>query len=68
MSEQDWGYTIGQRVTLVEPALQGRIVGITQDSDGILYRVVYWDDAVRRVEWVFAFEIRSISTATIKET
>ena len=58
------GYTLGQRVVIVEPNLNGRIVSVTQDSDGFAYRVVYWDESGRKIEWLYAFEIRSISNAT----
>lgn len=53
-------YEVGQYVTIrgLEHT-RGFISGILLDTDGIQYRVVYWADSVRRVEWVYPCEIAS---------
>jgi Cys-tRNA synthase (O-phospho-L-seryl-tRNA:Cys-tRNA synthase) len=60
MSKQDFGFSIGQRVALVECGLRGIVQSVLFNADGVQYQVSYWDERVRRVEWVFASEIESL--------
>jgi hypothetical protein len=55
----DYGFNIGQQVTITEPNLKARITAVLNNSDGIQYQVVYWDETVRREVWVHAVEIKS---------
>lgn len=53
-------FSLQDRVKLVEIDRPGRVTGITINPSGIEYRVVYWDNGARRVEWVFDDEIKLI--------
>lgn len=64
---KDHGFAIGQRVVLAEPGIKAIITQILFNADGVQYQVAYWDDSVRRVEWVFASEIESIKSPTLIE-
>lgn len=57
---KDVGFTVGQRVELVEPGIRGTVQQVLFNIDGIQYQVAYWDGSVRRVEWVLLHEIESI--------
>ena len=54
---KDFGFFIGQKVYIPEASLYARIQSIMLDSDGIQYRVVFWDGSIRKTEWVFKNEI-----------
>lgn len=60
MSKQDFGFSIGQRVKLVECGLRAVVQQVLFNMDGIQYQVAYWDERIRRVEWVFVSEIESL--------
>lgn len=53
-------YSIGQRVRLVDIDHPATIQSILFSMDGIEYQVVYWDDNIRRVEWVRPSELCAI--------
>lgn len=46
-----------EKVIIKEISRVGIIDSITIDQNGIMYRVMYWDDATRNSVWVYAFEI-----------
>lgn len=64
----DRGFSVGQRVSLLEPGIQGFIQQVLFNCDGIQYQVAYWDGAIRRVEWVFAHELASIKKTETSKT
>jgi hypothetical protein len=64
---KDYGFSIGQRVELVECGARAIVQQVLFNTDGIQYQVAYWDDRIRRVEWVFASEISSIKTSSLIE-
>lgn len=51
-------YALGQEVLLEDLGLWGRVTGLMVDREGHSYRVVYWADSTRHVEWVYSFEIK----------
>lgn len=57
MSQVNFVYDIGDAVTIKALKLDATVIGLMRDSDGTSYRIVYWADGERRVEWVFAWEI-----------
>jgi hypothetical protein len=64
---KDYGFSIGQRVELSECGLRAIVQQVLFSVDGIQYQVAYWDDNIRRVDWVFASEISSIKTSSLIE-
>lgn len=52
-----FGYSIGQSVCITAIGLRGNVIALMMDSEGVAYRVVYWSDATRKAEWLFAWEI-----------
>lgn len=61
----DFAFMVGQKVRLVDADINGRIQSILQNADGIQFQVSYWDDRIRRVEWVFLYEIESLQPKTL---
>jgi len=57
-AQYDFGYDIGDEVTIKEINRQARVIGLLKDSDGIMYRVVYWDDGERQVIYVYDWELK----------
>jgi len=37
----------------------GTVVGVTLDGDGEMYKVVYWFEGQRKVEWLFGWELEA---------
>ena len=58
--DKDYGFSIGQPIVIVQHGICGYIQQILFNTDGVQYQVSYWDDSIRRVEWVFAHEIQSM--------
>jgi hypothetical protein len=57
-----FAFAIGQRVKISAIDTVGFVRGITVTSDGIDYRVAYFDDdKVRREEWLSEHEIARIT-------
>lgn len=50
-------YKLKQRVRLIDIDRTGLIEAILTDSDGVSYRVRYWDQCERKVVWVWPDEI-----------
>ncbi len=55
----EFAHSIGEEVRLVELNRPARVTALLCDSDGPQYRVVFWEGGTRRVEWLFAFELKS---------
>ena len=51
---------IGDNVTIKANGVKAFIHQILMGFDGIQYQISYWDDNIRRSEWVFYFEIEKI--------
>lgn len=64
---KDYGFAVGQRVELVECGLRAIVQQVLFSVDGVQFQVSYWDDNVRRVEWVFASEIASVKSPSLIE-
>ncbi len=41
-----------------EDVLPGIIIGIQITQEGVRYRIAWWDDRIRRDEWMEEFEIK----------
>lgn len=53
---------IGSKVkTGHEFTLDATILGVMLDSEGTAYKLVWWDDNQRNVEWVYEHEIKPVS-------
>lgn len=50
-------FTLKDRVLVKEVQRPGRIDSISWDNMGVSYRVVYWDNADRKVAWLYEDEI-----------
>ena len=53
---------IGSRVYIKGAESEGIVTGIMMEQDGMSYRVVYWADGVRRLDWVYGFELGNAVT------
>ncbi len=51
-------HSIGDRVILIEINRPAQILSILKDSDGLSYRVAYWDNGQRKTDYVFDWEIK----------
>jgi len=50
-------YSIGQEVTVAPIGMIGHVDALMRDTDGIQYRVVYWNDGQRYSQWVYEWEL-----------
>jgi hypothetical protein len=48
---------VGSRVGVKGAETEGTVTAVMLEQDGLQYRVVYWHDGVRRVEWMYGFEL-----------
>lgn len=48
---------IGSKVQIKGAETQGTVTAVMLEADGLQYRVVYWHDGVRRIEWMYGFEL-----------
>jgi hypothetical protein len=60
MSKRDFGFSLGQRVRIVPIDTEAMIEAVLDSFDGVQYRVCFWHDGARRVEWIYPSEIESI--------
>jgi len=44
-------------VTIIAIGMQGRIDSMSNDINGKMYRVVYWNDSQRYSIWMYRWEI-----------
>lgn len=59
-TKRDFGFALGQTVNIPEAGAKGRIDAVMDSLDGIQYRLSFWVDGQRRVEWVYPHEIESL--------
>lgn len=59
---KDFGFEIGQQVTIIPIDVLGRVDAVMHEMDCVQYRVVYWLDSRRVSEWVYGYEIKSVQT------
>lgn len=52
---------VGTDVWIPGAETHGVVDAIMMDVNGIQYRVVFWREGVRRVEWVYPPEISSVN-------
>lgn len=53
----NYEYSIGDRVVIKAITLEGEVTGLSTDQFGNNFRVVYWAEQRRHVEWLHANEI-----------
>ncbi len=53
-----FAFTLGQEVKIKACSVDAVVEAILFSMDGVQYRIGYWHDSIRRVEWVFASEIQ----------
>lgn len=57
---QSFPFRLDDKVTVTDINRPGIITGILAESMGIQYRVIYWNDCVRKTEWVYEWEVKLI--------
>lgn len=63
MQVVQFNFSIGQCVKLhAADDIDGIVTGLLRDSEGHQYRIVYWADTTRKVEWMFQYELKAIDT------
>lgn len=50
-------FTLRQKVKIVEIDRPGFVVACLHDSEGEVYKVMYWCNGERKTEWAFAEEL-----------
>lgn len=53
-------FNLKDRVKVKEINRPGVITGLLFDDSGDQYRVQYWDNACRKTEWLYTFELESL--------
>lgn len=64
----DFAFSLKQKVLIIDADVYGRIDSILYSVDGIQYRVAYWVDSIRRLEWVYPHEIKSVQQDKLIKT
>ena len=54
-------YDIGDTVKVRDIGMAGRVDSLSLDSNGELYRVVYWNDGTRNQVWMYDWELEPAS-------
>ena len=54
-------YDIGDTVKVRDIGMAGRVDALSLDSNGELYRVVYWNDGNRNQVWMYDWELEPAS-------
>ena len=53
----EFDYDIGEEVGIRDINRTGRIDAMKREKRGFMYRVVYWNDGERRVDWLYDWEL-----------
>jgi len=56
----EFAYSIGQSVKVIPIGMIGMVDSMSLDMNGKQYRVIYWNDGVRNVVWMYDWEIEAI--------
>jgi len=59
MITKSFQFDLGQKVKIKEINRVGTIVGLLVDLEAICYKVSYWDNCSRKVEWLYDFDIEN---------
>ncbi|MBN3848635.1 hypothetical protein G3N58_17660 [Paraburkholderia sp. Ac-20342] len=63
--KKDFGFHLGKTVNIVDAGIRARIDVVMDSLDGIQYRICFWSDGCRRIEWVYANEIESLQKESL---
>lgn len=53
----EFDYNIGEEVGIRDINRTGRIDAQKRAKSGLMYRVIYWNDGERRVDWLYDWEL-----------
>ena len=53
----DYKWGIGDRVTVAEITRPAVVDAVMSSKGAVEYRIIYWDDGVRNVVWVYEWEL-----------
>jgi len=56
MKTVNFKYDIGDSVKILAITMLGRIDSLSLDSNGEMYRVVFWNDGIRNQIWMYEWE------------
>ena len=59
--DRDYGFYLGQSVIVIDPNIKAKIIAVLNNLDGLQYQVAFWDEKIRRTEWITPSEIKSDS-------
>ena len=48
---------LGSRVYVTGGETEAIVTAIMMETDGMQYRIVYWAEGIRHVDWVYGFEL-----------
>jgi hypothetical protein len=57
MKTVNFKYAIGDSVKILAITMKGRVDSLLLDSNGEMYRVVYWNNGDRNQVWMYDWEI-----------
>lgn len=58
----EFAFKLGERVLIQEIGRCGVVDSLLVDSLGPQFRVAYWNDGIRKSEWLYAWELESRGT------
>ncbi len=51
-------YRIGDEIKIIDIETEGRIASQLNDINGKQYKVIYWNDGLRKEEWMYDWELK----------
>lgn len=64
MKRVTFEYDIGETVSIAKvDGIDGYVSGMSTNINGLMYRVIWWQDGRRIDEWLFGWEIKGIPNA-----
>lgn len=60
MYSKTFDFDLEQKVKIIEIDRPGIVTGLLFEGSGTQYRVQYWDNACRKTEWLYAFELERL--------
>jgi len=59
MRTVEFEYDLAARVLVIPIGMSGIVDSLSIDNNGIMYRVIYWNDGIRNSVWMYPSEIRA---------
>lgn len=59
MITKSFQFDLGQKVNIKEINRPGIVIGLLVDLQSISYKISYWDNSQRKIEWLYDFDLEN---------